>query len=538
MKYWIRIPALVALLIAPSCCGAADAPQLVPARIQSVLAMPRLPASPAIDGRLDDAAWQRAQPLKITTYKSKVIRYPTHAWIGRDDTHFYIGARCFDDKLDELVTKHEGSLMWRNDCLEIFIVPERNELYWTKLTVVCDGRYDGSTWVPDEWGEPVAGEKLMMEVKTGRERDAWTAEIAIPVKPFGLSITPESVWALGLNREKWTEPKEVSSFLGGFNRPKEYPDLVFDGRTVVFDGVGLRNIGDQPKSVTARLVWGDTRKTTSMSLKPGETAPINWRQELGDLAGEQELGVEVLAGDGAVVAREAYRLVPPAKTIVKVDPHNLPEPQFRPSPFDDPSFFPISVRLQPAGSNVVASYKEIGVNVYFGGIDSYPRPRDKDWLDNIHAAGMYAVIAFKQKYVDSELYKHPAVIGWHHGDEPDLIRRNGSIMSHEALLSDLAKMRAVQPNLRVFLNSSTIVDGASVQNTMGSRVDCLVKRHEKSTYLFCVNMFRKPEKPVITVKGVDDAEAEVLLENRTVRITDGKLVDEFAPYAVHRYRIR
>ena len=113
--------------------------------------------------------------------------------------------------LDELVTENEGSLLWRNDCLEIFVAPEKNELYWTKLTVVCDGKYDGNTWAPDEWGEPVAGPRLSVHVKTGREKGAWTAEMAIPIEPFGLKIEPETVWALGLNREKWTDPMEVSS---------------------------------------------------------------------------------------------------------------------------------------------------------------------------------------------------------------------------------------------------------------------------------------------------------------------------------------
>jgi len=43
--------------------------------------------------------------------------------------------------------------------------------------------------------------------------------------------------------------------------------------------------------------------------------------------------------------------------------------------------------------------------------------------------------------------------------------------------------------------------------------------------------------PTIAVKGVADGSAEELFENRKVKVVEGMIVDEFAPYAVHRYRI-
>jgi hypothetical protein len=105
-------------------------------------------------------------------------------------------------------------------------------------------------------------------------------------------------------------------------------------------------------------------------------------------------------------------------------------------------------------------------------------------------------------------------------------------------------MEALKPiiagiqGLAAVINSPTVEDGASVKNTLGSRVDTLVKQHDGATYVLAVNMYRKLEKPKITVKGVKDATAEVLFEDRTVPVKDGVIVDDFAPYAVHRYRIR
>ena len=104
-------------------------------------------------------------------------------------------------------------------------------------------------------------------------------------------------------------------------------------------------------------------------------------------------------------------------------------------------------------------------------------------------------------------------------------------------------MTALKPIIGEFhqlaevINSPTVESGATVKTTRGSRVSTMVKKHEGATYVFSVNMYRRPEKPVITVKGVGDGEAEVLFENRRIPVKGGKIVDNFAPYAVHRYRI-
>jgi len=55
--------------------------------------------------------------------------------------------------------------------------------------------------------------------------------------------------------------------------------------------------------------------------------------------------------------------------------------------------------------------------------------------------------------------------------------------------------------------------------------------------MFAVNMFKKPEKAAFTVKGLGDAKVQVLFENRELALTGGKFIDEFKPYAVHRYKI-
>ncbi|MFW6161193.1 MAG: hypothetical protein ACODAJ_00395, partial [Planctomycetota bacterium] len=183
-------------------------------RQRSVLAAPRVAEAPTIDGKLRDATWARAQPLRQLAHKGKAVRYQTEGWVCRDGERFYFAARCFDDNLDGLVTEFEGRALWKNDCIELFVVPEKKALFFAHLVVSCDGRTAGSTWVPDEWGEPTRGPALEMQAAAGREKDAWTVELSVPIAAFGHPIKPDSIWALGFNREKHSDPPEVSSFQG------------------------------------------------------------------------------------------------------------------------------------------------------------------------------------------------------------------------------------------------------------------------------------------------------------------------------------
>ncbi len=671
-----------ALLLATA-VGAGAEEGLVPVRQSSVLAAPLVDAAPKIDGKLDDAVWQKAQPLRHFGFRNKAVRYQTEGWLCRDAASFYFAARCFDDNLAGLVTAFEGRALWKNDCIELFVVPEKKELFFAHLIITCDGRTHGSTWVPDEWGEPTRGKDVKLLAATGREKDAWTMELSVPIAAFGHAITPASVWALGFCREKHSDPEEVSSFQGGFNRPREYPGLVFDGRTLVVDGLGVRNLGTKAEKLTLVLSGGKGKKAIAATLEPGQRAQANWGPAVASSTEGETLGFAALEdGKTLVSVSESYLLAAPPKKEEPVDVSKIPPAKFAKTVLDDPSFFPVSVWLQPAGP--AAAYKAMGVNVYVGGVDSYPRPKDREFLDILQKHGIYAICPYTKQYVAEKLYEHPAFIGWMFGDEPDNVNTaTGQVGRVPAdLLADLARIRRDDPAHRVYLNlgcgvanerfvgrgatdeqyadypkacdvvsydvypcnsiepngpdrlhlvakgidrlrkwagpekkvwcwieankiskgegraptpeevktqiwmalvhgadgygffchswagerpsvaaiapdmqaalapinaevhklaavlnSPTVADAAAVRPSMGGRVDVLVKRHEGATYVLAVNMYRKPEKPTITLKGIGDATAEVLFEGRTVPVKGGSFTDSFAPYAVHRYRI-
>ncbi|MFP4057726.1 MAG: sugar-binding protein [Candidatus Brocadiia bacterium] len=440
-----RLSLLVALLLLGAWGSAAQ--PLVPVRQASVLAAPLVEPPPKLDGKLDDAAWARAQPLRLWAYKDRAVRTQTEGFVCRDARKLYFAARCFDDDLAGLVTDFEGRALWRNDCVELFIVPEKKELFFSHIVVSCDGRIRGATWVPDEWGEPTRGPEPELEAAAGREERAWTMEAAVPIAAFGHPIPPDSVWALGFNREKHSDPPEVSSFQGGFNRPREYPDLVFDGRSIVVDGMGLRNIGAQAQEVEVTLDGLELR----LRLEPGQSTPLPWRKLWAQPREGLEFTVKVRK-DGAELAAERYVLAAPPKPVEPVDTANIPPARFEEGPLEEPDFFPIGVWLQPAG--VAETYARMGVNVYVGGVDSYPRPRDRAFLDAIHKHGHYAICPYKKQYVEEKLHEHPAFLGWMFGDEPDNADRQTGQVKHtpEELLATFARIRRDDPAHRVYLN--------------------------------------------------------------------------------------
>jgi hypothetical protein len=80
---------------------------------------------------------------------------------------------------------------------------------------------------------------------------------------------------------------------------------------------------------------------------------------------------------------------------------------------------------------------------------------------------------------------------------------------------------------------------APVMASGNSQVVGMKKRHDDATWLFTVSMQNKSGRAGFHVSEVPhDAVAEVLGENRTVKLGEGTLRDDFKPYAVHLYRIR
>ena len=56
--------------------------------------------------------------------------------------------------------------------------------------------------------------------------------------------------------------------------------------------------------------------------------------------------------------------------------------------------------------------------------------------------------------------------------------------------------------------------------------------------MFAVAMRCRPAKATFRLAQSVATKTEVLGENRTIPVADGAFADEFAPYAVHLYRVK
>lgn len=91
-------------------------------------------------------------------------------------------------------------------------------------------------------------------------------------------------------------------------------------------------------------------------------------------------------------------------------------------------------------------------------------------------------------------------------------------------------------SLAAVLNSATTTDYATVASTNKDvPVDMMTKSMGKANYIFSVGMRSGFTTATFTVKS--GSNAEVIGEGRTIKITDGKFSDEFAPYGVHLYKV-
>ena len=106
----------------------------------------------------------------------------------------------------------------------------------------------------------------------------------------------------------------------------------------------------------------------------------------------------------------------------------------------------------------------------------------------------------------------------------------------EAAVGDINRqIRELAP----VLNSPTVTGAVSVTSSEADApVDVMVKRDREATYVFAVAMRSRPAKATFRFAQSVATKTEVLGEGRTIAVADGAFADEFAPYAVHLYRVR
>ncbi|MEA3403672.1 MAG: carbohydrate binding family 9 domain-containing protein [Armatimonadota bacterium] len=242
----------------------------------------RTDAAPTLDGRLDEALWERARWHSGFTLLGETetpAQAQTQFAVAFDDMKLYFAVKCLEPNMDQLeatVTERDGKVHG-DDCVELMVDPTGDRVEYYHFTVNPLGTlYDAQLrqggnvrfleWDCD-WQAAVA-----------RGEDSWTVEAAIPFVQLALDEGSRDFWALNVARERRAGTQELSSFTeapGGFHQPGFYAELLlpdadlgrymwtvrdpFDVRVVMRDGQVLYEAKTHITNQTGRFWFIELR---------------------------------------------------------------------------------------------------------------------------------------------------------------------------------------------------------------------------------------------------------------------------------------
>jgi hypothetical protein len=111
-----------------------------------------------------------------------------------------------------------------------------------------------------------------------------------------------------------------------------------------------------------------------------------------------------------------------------------------------------------------------------------------------------------------------------------------ALLHDSVMLAEVKEINQQITTLATVLNSNSTSDIAAVKSSNSNvPIDMLAKKQENANYLFTVAMRNEPTDATFTIKS--GSSAEVIGENRRIKITNGQFKDHFNGYEVHLYKI-
>jgi hypothetical protein len=187
---------------------------------------PRATGPVAIDGRLQDAAWQRAPWsaafVDIEGESHTPPRFQTRMKMMWDDTCLYIGASLQEPHVCATITRRDAVIFHDND-FEMFLDPDGdNHQYFEFEINALNTGWDLRLVKPYRDGGPPVDSWDIVGLRTAiavngtindpRDRDSgWTVEMAVPwaaLRRFAGTRTPPSIgdlWRINFSRVEWQQ---------------------------------------------------------------------------------------------------------------------------------------------------------------------------------------------------------------------------------------------------------------------------------------------------------------------------------------------
>jgi hypothetical protein len=130
------------------------------------------------------------------------------------------------------------------------------------------------------------------------------------------------------------------------------------------------------------------------------------------------------------------------------------------------------------------------------------------------------------------------IIYFAHQFKPTFIE--AALLADKEMLAAVTKLNQQITHLAPVLNSPTVTNTVTIRSTNSAApIATMVKQHDGFTHIFAVAMRPLETQAEFTLKQFAGSEAvEVLGENRTLSVKNGKFADHYAPWDVHLYRVK
>jgi hypothetical protein len=156
----------------------------------------RAQTPPAIDGKLDDPAWQT--PPLIPELRLLANGDPatekTAVWAVYDGKGLYVAMRCSESRMDEVIAKFtdRGSPLYQEDDVELFVLPPETRRVYQFAVNPLGTRSDNF------------GDKADWRAAAQRGEKEWTVEVFIPYSAMGLSqpLAAGIPWGMQFGRQR------------------------------------------------------------------------------------------------------------------------------------------------------------------------------------------------------------------------------------------------------------------------------------------------------------------------------------------------
>lgn len=193
-----------------------------------------------IDGRLDEGAWDEAEPVTGFIRRSEwgvaheLADFQTKVRILYDDDYIYVGLEMEEPEPLNLVMNAEerdSGRIWEDDTVELFFDPDGSGVRYVHFAINPAGVFRDSERVVEihPSGDPAFDSGAVIAASKGD--DSWSVEMKVPAENLGRRIKTGDSWTMDAGRvRKAGARREISSWLdGSFHQPENFRQVVFNG---------------------------------------------------------------------------------------------------------------------------------------------------------------------------------------------------------------------------------------------------------------------------------------------------------------------